>query len=43
MDEDLGLEYSCQVGLINKIEVRGVKVLICKNLKNESVIRVENC
>ena len=40
MDEDLGLEHSCQVGLVDKIEVGGIKVLICKNFKNESVVRV---
>ena len=40
---DLDLEYPRQVGLVDEIKVEGVKVLICKNFKNESITRVENC
>ena len=43
MYEDLGLEYPCQVWPVNKFEVGGAKVLICKSFKNEkSIIRVGN-
>ena len=42
MYKDLGLEYPRQVGPVNEIEVGGIKVLICKSFKNESIIRVEN-
>lgn len=43
MNEDLGLEYPLLVELFDEIEVRGCKMLICKNPKNRSVIRTRNC
>ena len=40
MNEDLELEYLHQVRLINEIEIGGCKMLIYKNPKNKSVIRM---
>lgn len=43
MEKDLELEYPGQIGFVDEIEIRGGEVLVCKNLRNKSVIRKETC
>lgn len=43
VQKDLRLEYPCQIGLVHEIEIRGCKMLNCKNPKSKSVIRMGVC
>ena len=41
MNKDLGLKYPRQVRLVDQIEVRGCKILICKNPKKKKKMSLE--
>ena len=43
MQENFGLKYPSEVGLVDKAKIGGCKLLICKNPKNKSVIRMGIC
>ena len=38
MEKDLKLEYPSEIGFVNKVEIGGCEILICKNSKNKSII-----
>lgn len=39
VEENLGLEYSGKVRLVDEAKIKGYEIFICKNKKNKSVIR----
>ena len=38
MEKDLRSEYPSEIGFVNKVEIGGYEILICKNSKNKSRI-----
>ena len=39
VEKDFGLKYPSKAELVDEIEIRGYEVLVCKNPRNESVIK----
>ena len=42
VNEDLGFKYPCQIRLVDKVEIKGCRVLICKFIKSENIVRISH-